>query len=393
MKHDVVVPGAGESVSEVFIGAWHKKSGDPIKKDEVLVEIETQKATFELTAEYSGRLEILQPNRDTVVKPGDVIATVDDSTAEQTGADSPPSQPQGNASPKEPILSPAARKIAEEKNVDISSLKGTGKSGRLTKEDVLKATMAPPQTMPLTPATITVDSNRNERRQPATRIRRQIAQNLVAAQRTAAILTTFNEVDMLQVVDFRKRRKESLIQKYGAAPGFVSFFGLACIRALKEFSIVNSTFTGEDIITRDFVDLSIAMSTERGLVVPVIRDAHKLSIIEIEKQVAELAERGRAGRLSIQEMTGGTFTITNGGVFGSLLSTPILNMPQSAILGMHKIQDRPMAIEGKVVIRPMMYLALSYDHRLIDGHEAVRFLVTIKEGIENLSLILKEENL
>jgi 2-oxoglutarate dehydrogenase E2 component (dihydrolipoamide succinyltransferase) len=407
MKHEVIVPTAGESITEVFIGDWRKKTGDLVKKDEVLVELETQKATFELQAEHSGRLEIFKPERDSVVKPGDVIAMIDDSISLKTipavgGQERTEKRLQEELrSPNaeatiQPILSPAARKMASEKNLDVSTLKGTGKEGRITKEDTLQAEplKAPVKSPGLQEIPVfEIATERGERRQPASRIRRQIAQNLVAAQHTAAILTTFNDVDMSQVIEFRKKQKEAFEKKHGLPLSFITFFARASVRALKEFPIVNSSFTGEEIISRDFVDLSVAVSTDRGLVVPVVRDVDKLSVVDFEKRLSELTEKARAGKLSIPEMTGGTFTISNGGVFGSLLSTPILNMPQSAILGLHKTQDRPVVIQGKIEIRPMMYLALSYDHRLIDGREAVLFLVRIKEGIENLSLIIGEKDL
>lgn len=426
MKHDVTVPSAGESITEVYIGTWRKKTGDIVKKNEILVEIETQKATFELQAEQTGRLEVLKPDRDTVVKIGEVVATIDDSAsagAEDSKAPAKTEAPaaQAKTSASEPVLSPAARKMAEEKNIAPQSIAGTGKGGRITKEDVAKApaaaassaaapaaaaassvpsapVSAPPVDQPdshlaKTLSSLEVDVSRGERREPASRIRRQIAENLVMAQRTAAILTTFNEVDMTQVLEFRAKHKDDFKKKHGSSLGMVGFFAKACVRAIKELPLVNSTFTGDEVISRDFVDLSIAVSTERGLVVPVIRDIQKMKLVDFEKKLAELSEKARSKKLSIPEMTGGTFTISNGGVFGSLLSTPILNMPQSGILGLHKTQDRPMAIDGKVVIRPMMYVALSYDHRLIDGREAVQFLVKVKEGIENLSLIVDEKDL
>jgi 2-oxoglutarate dehydrogenase E2 component (dihydrolipoamide succinyltransferase) len=402
MKHDVVVPSAGESVTEIYIGEWRKKTGDLVKKDEILVELETQKATFELRAERSGRIEVLKPEKDEVVKPGDVIAIIDDSAAPSSAkaTEGLSSEAPAAAGAKEVLLSPAARKIAAEKGLDAAALKGTGKAGRVGKEDVFRASPAPSVPAPsagastvAAPIKYHVDAERGERREPATRIRRQIAQNLVAAQHTAAILTTFNEADMSQVMAFRKKRKEAFKEKHGVSLGVVGLFALASVRALKEYPLVNSTFTGEEIVTRDFVDISVAVSTERGLVVPVVRDADKMGLVEFEKKLGELSGKAQQGKLSIPEMTGGTFTVSNGGVFGSLLSTPILNMPQSAILGLHKIQDRPVAANGKVEIKPMMYLALSYDHRLIDGRDAVLFLVKIKEGIENLSLIVNENEL
>jgi len=425
MKHEVIVPSAGESINEVFIGTWLKKTGDYVKKDEVLLDLETQKTTFEIQAEYSGRIEVLKPEAETRVRPGDVIAIIDDSVSAENGASAPATTaaaPASNPAPAaakaapataaaEPILHPSARKLAAEKGIDPAAIAGSGREGRILKEDVVTASQATPATVtqlravpPPAPApsegkshlpvfTYHVDEARGERREPASRIRRTIAQNLVAAQHTAAILTTFNEVDMSGVMAFRKKYKESFQKKHGVGLGMVGIFAKACVRALKAFPLVNSTYTGEDIIYRDFVDLSVAVSTESGLVVPVIRDADKIGVADFEKKLEELGKRAKEKKLSIAEMTGGTFTISNGGVFGSMLSTPILNMPQSGILGLHKIQDRPMAVDGQVVIRPMMYLALSYDHRIIDGRDAVSFLVKVKEGIENLDLVLVEKDL
>lgn len=406
MKHDVIVPSAGESVTEVYIGEWRKKTGDLVKKDDILVELETQKATFELRAERSGRIEVLKAERDEVVKPGDVIAVIDDSAAsdaDRKAAATSAGEKSTSSEPKsEPLLSPAARKMAAEKHVSPEIVKGTGKDGRITKEDVARTSSTPTASSPsavsapsssqvAAPIKYHLDVERGERREPATRIRRQIAQNLVAAQHTAAILTTFNEADMSQVAAFRKKYKDKFKEKHGVSLGMVGLFALASVRALKAYPLLNATFTGEDTIWRDFVDVSIAVSTERGLVVPVMRDVDKMTLVDFEKKLGELSDKAQQAKLSITEMTGGTFTISNGGIFGSLLSTPILNMPQSAILGLHKIQDRPMAVNGKVEIRPMMYLALSYDHRLIDGKDAVLFLVKVKEGIEDLSLIVNEK--
>ncbi len=414
MKHDVIVPSAGESVTEVYIGDWRKKTGDGVKKDDVLVELETQKATFELRAEFSGRLEVLKPDRDTVVKPGDLIAMIDDSVlsegerkAEVPVRGKTENYEASSDQKTESVLSPSARKLAAERHVPADALSGTGKSGRITKEDILKKLEYSPAPAPapsarpsastaaatVAPIKYQLDAARGERRETATRIRRQIAQNLVAAQHTAAILTTFNEADMSQVIAFRKKYKDELKKKHGVSLGFVGLFTMAVVRALKEMPMMNSTFTGEEIISRDFIDLSVAVSTERGLVVPVIRDVHQMSLIDFEKKLGELGEKAQTGKLSIPEMQGGTFTISNGGVFGSLLSTPILNMPQTGILGLHKIEERPVGVNGKIELRPMMYMALSYDHRIIDGREAVLFLVKVKEGIENLSLIVDEKTL
>jgi 2-oxoglutarate dehydrogenase E2 component (dihydrolipoamide succinyltransferase) len=401
MRHNVVVPSAGESVTEVFIGTWRKRTGDFVKKDDVLVDLETQKATFEIQAEHSGQIEVLKPDPQTKVKPGDVIAAIDDSAKVEAvpstriltpaPVESLP-RPQAPTPISEPILSPAARKIAAEKGMEPSTIVGTGKGGRVLKEDVIRIS-PPPSPVELPVIEYRIDSERGEIRRPATQIRRQIAKNLVAAQQIAAILTTFNEVDMSAVVALRNKHKESFKQKHGVSLGMVGVFAIAAARALKEFPVVNSMFAGEEIVSRDFVDISIAVSTERGLVVPVVRDAQSMKLSDFEKKLHELTEKARAGKLSIPEMTGGTFTISNGGVFGSLLSTPILNTPQSAILGLHKIEERPVVVNGQMAIRPMMYLALSYDHRLIDGREAVLFLVKIKEGIENMDQIVDENDL
>ncbi|HKX12797.1 MAG TPA: 2-oxoglutarate dehydrogenase complex dihydrolipoyllysine-residue succinyltransferase [bacterium] len=429
MKHEVIVPSAGESINEVFIGTWLKKTGDLVKKDEVLLDLETQKTTFEIQAEQSGRIEVLKPEAETRVRPGDVIAIIDDSVSVENGASAPAptkteAKPVANvaAAPaaatatavkpaQEPIVHPSARKLAAEKGVDTAAIAGSGKDGRILKEDVQQASSAPAKVTPIRPAapapsapagdsrshlpvfSYHLDESRGERREPASRIRRTIAQNLVAAQHTAAILTTFNEADMTQVLAFRKKHKDAFKAKHGVGLGMVSLFAAACVRALKEYKLVNSTFTGEDVIYRDFVDMGVAVSTETGLVVPIIRDADKIGVVGFEKKLDELSKKAKDKKLSIAEMTGGTFTISNGGVFGSLLSTPILNMPQSGILGLHKIQERPVALDGQVVIRPMMYLALSYDHRIIDGREAVSFLVRVKEGIEKLDELLAAQDI
>ncbi len=422
MKHDVTVPSPGESISEVYIGTWLKQSGDKVEKGEVLVDLETQKATFEIEAEWSGQIEVLVPARGEKVNVGDVIARIDTSMARgEKGASaassktpSTPSAPQVKAAAaKTDIpLSPAVRKIVAEKELDPIRVAGSGKDGRILKEDVRyldpasrsRVTSQPSEvpvqgaSKPATPQfsslyQVVVDTARGDRKVPAARIRRQIAANLVLAQHTAAILTTFNEVDMSAVMALRKRHKEGFQKKYGVSMGMVGIFALATARALKAFPLVNATFTGEDVIYHDYIDLSVAVSTERGLVVPVIRDVDKMTLPQFEKTLADLSQKAGSGKLSIPEMTGGTFTVSNGGVFGSLLSTPILNMPQSAILGLHKIEERPVAIQGKVEVRPMMYLALSYDHRIIDGKEAVQFLVWVKEAIEKPDLILQEGTL
>lgn len=426
MKHEVIVPSAGESINEVFIGTWLKKSGDLVKKDEVLLDLETQKTTFEIQSEFAGRIEVLKPEAETRVRPGDVIAIIDDSVSVENGASNgaapaatQPAAPAAQSAPapasaksgEETIVHPSARKLAAEKGVDTAAIAGSGKDGRVLKEDVQQASSAPAKVTPIRSAAPAasapaadnrshlpvfnyhLDESRGERREPASRIRRTIAQNLVAAQHTAAILTTFNEADMTQVLAFRKQHKDAFKAKHGVGLGMVSLFAMACVKALKEYPLVNSTFTGEDIIFRDFVDMGVAVSTENGLVVPVVRDADKIGVVGFEKKLDELSKKAKEKKLSIAEMTGGTFTISNGGVFGSLLSTPILNMPQSGILGLHKIQERPMAENGQVVIRPMMYLALSYDHRIIDGREAVSFLVKVKESVEKLDQFLTAQDI
>lgn len=380
MKQEVIVPSPGESVSEVFIVSWRKNNGELVQKDEVLVDLETQKATFELQAEVSGRLEILKPEPNTKLTPGELIAFIDTSAAL--------TQDQSAAAPAK-----------EKQNTKFPQTSSASTGLRVQKDDLLKIESAPslissqPMTKPSSVSPIVfdykIDASRGEKKTPATRIRKTIAQNLLAAQHGAAILTTFNEIDMSSLMAFRSQNKESFKQKYGVSLGMLGFFALASVKALKEFPLVNSVFTGEDIIQRDFVDISVAVSTDQGLVVPVIRDVQQMTISDFEKKLAEITEKARNKKLSIPEMTGGTFTISNGGVFGSLWSTPILNMPQSAILGLHKIQDRPVVIDGQIQIRPMMYVALSYDHRIIDGREAVLTLVKIKEAIENINLIVE----
>lgn len=392
MIHEIKVPSAGESVTEVFIGKWRKQSGDFVKKGDVLVDLESQKATFELESDFSGRLEILYPHSGDKVAVSDTIANVDDS-AKEASASPAKAVKSGVIARKDAPASPSVRKIMTESGIDPATVAGSGKDGRILKEDILAKVKTAPalkqaDKAPPAPQAFAAGSGRGQRRVPATRIRQQIAKNLVNAQHTAAILTTFNEVDMSQLMDFRKKYKDAIQAKHGVAPGIVGFFALAAARALKLFPLVNAFFTGEDVVYNDFVDLAIAVSTDRGLVVPVIRDVQSMNLVSFEKTLADVSDRARSGRLSIPEMTGGTFTISNGGVFGSMLSTPILNMPQSGILGLHKTEKRAVVRDDQIVIRPMMYLALSYDHRIIDGKDAVQFLVAVKEGIENLDLIV-----
>ena len=414
MAVDVKVPAVGESVQEAMIHKWHKSSGDPVRRDDVLMELETDKATVEVTAEADGVIEILAKEGATVAI-GAVVARIDTSakataTVPQAKAAAavppPPPTPQGVKAPEattEAPLSPAVRRLVTEERIDPTAVAATGKGGRLTKGDVL-AHMESSSTanQAKAPAAKPADTKapevkapapkaagaRGERREPMSMLRRRIAERLVHAQSTAAILTTFNEVDMKAVMDLRKQYKDAFKDRHGVGLGFMSFFVKAAVEALKTFPAINGWIDGNDIVYHDYYDIGVAVSSERGLVVPVIRDTDKMDMAEIEKAIVYYGQRARDNKITVDELTGGTFTISNGGVFGSLLSTPILNPPQSAILGMHKIQERPVAINGQVVIRPMMYLALSYDHRIVDGKEAVQFLVKIKELVEDPTRLL-----
>lgn len=396
MIHPVVTPSVGESITEVSILKWHKKNGDLVRPGELLLEIESDKATVEVVAQHSGKLQILkQPGERLPI--GEKIATIDDSfkvgegkVVESIGEGVLKSAvPESTLKPAVP-LSPAVRKMVAEQGIEPSQISGTGKAGRITKGDVLgfrpqAAGGAGAQgVIPGAPifAPAIVDQP-GDRRVPMTMLRARIAERLVQAQHTAAILTTFNEADMSAVVALRNQHKESFKAKHGVALSFMSFFTRACVEALKIIPEANASIDGKDIIYHDYYDIGIAVGTERGLVVPVVRGADGLALAELEKKIADLAVKARDGKLSIADLSGGTFTISNGGVYGSLLSTPILNPPQSGILGMHKIQERPVVVNGKIDIRPMMYLALSYDHRLIDGKGAVTFLVQVKNFIEN----------
>ena len=387
------IPSPGESISEVEIAQWLVSDGEYVDKDQIIAEIDSDKATLELPAEQSGVITLKAEEGD-VVEVGQVVCHIDTeaegiSKEKQTVSDI--SEKNLEVKPdtdsddsKSEILSPAARKIAEEKKIDISNIKGTGKSGRITKQDVLLGK----------PAMGNVDdSNRSESRKKLSMLRRKVAERLVSVKNETAMLTTFNEVDMSAIFALRKKYKEKFKEKHGVNLGFMSFFTLASVRALNEFPAVNSMIDGSDMITYNYCDISIAVSGPKGLMVPVIRSAEELSFKGVELEVKRLAERARDGQITVDEMTGGTFTISNGGVFGSMLSTPIINPPQSAILGMHNIVQRPVAVDGKVEIRPVMYLALSYDHRIIDGRESVGCLVHIKEALENPTEILMNNNI
>ena len=386
------IPSPGESISEVEIAQWLVSDGEYVDKDQIIAEIDSDKATLELPAEQSGVITLKAEEGD-VVEVGQVVCHID-TEAEGISKEKPTvsdiSEKNLEVKPdtdsddsKSEILSPAARKIAEEKKIDISNIKGTGKSGRITKQDVLLGK----------PAMGKVDdSKRSESRKKLSMLRRKVAERLVSVKNETAMLTTFNEVDMSAIFDLRKKYKEKFKEKHGVNLGFMSFFTLASVRALNEFPAVNSMIDGSDMITYNYCDISIAVSGPKGLMVPVIRSAEELSFKGVELEVKRLAERARDGQITVDEMTGGTFTISNGGVFGSMLSTPIINPPQSAILGMHNIVQRPVAVDGKVEVRPVMYLALSYDHRIIDGWESVGCLVHIKEALENPTEILMNNN-
>ena len=386
------IPSPGESISEVEIAQWLVSDGEYVDKDQIIAEIDSDKATLELPAEQSGVITLKAEEGD-VVEVGQVVCHID-TEAEGISKEKPTvsdiSEKNLEVKPatdsddsKSEILSPAARKIAEEKKIDISNVRGTGKSGRITKQDILlgKPSMGKVD-----------DSKRSESRKKLSMLRRKVAERLVSVKNETAMLTTFNEVDMSAIFDLRKKYKEKFKEMHGVNLGFMSFFTLASVRALNEFPAVNSMIDGSDMITYNYCDISIAVSGPKGLMVPVIRSAEELSFKGVELEVKRLAERARDGQITVDEMTGGTFTISNGGVFGSMLSTPIINPPQSAILGMHNIVQRPVAVDGKVEVRPVMYLALSYDHRIIDGRESVGCLVHIKEALENPAEILMNNN-
>ena len=396
MALQIKVPTVGESISEVTIARWNKNTGDYVEMDELLCELESDKATFELNAEAAGLLSTNGNEGDTI-KVGDLIATIDTSAAKPEGtpvAETPKSvdkkeeakpinTTQEGISGDKPFPSPAAAKILAEKGVDVKDVKGTGKEGRITKADALAAELK---------ITSNESKQRNERVEKMTSLRKTVSKRLVAVKNETAMLTTFNEVDMKPIMDLRNQYKNQFKEAHGVNLGFMSFFTKAVTIALKQFPAVNAYISGEEIIYHDYCDISIAVSAPKGLVVPVIRNAESMTLADIEREVMQLATKARENKLSLDEMTGGTFTITNGGVFGSMMSTPIINAPQSAILGMHNIVERPVVKEGQIVIRPIMYVALSYDHRIIDGRESVGFLVKVKQMLENPTLLLTQGN-
>ncbi len=421
---EVTVPTMGESVTEGAVGRWSKKVGDSVKRDEVLVEIETDKVAIEISSPADGVLsEILAKDGDTVT-PNQVIARIGGAASgggaapaaqqpsgagEQTPANQPPAAqktpepaPQAATAGAPQTLSPSVQRIVSETGLDPSTVQGTGKDGRLTKGDALAATRggqaqakapaAAPPVPPVVPQVQAPSAPRgdqpNEERVRMTRLRQTIARRLKEAQNTAAMLTTFNEVDMKTVMDLRTQYKDVFEKRHGVKLGFMSFFTRAVVAALKEVPAVNAEIDGQDLIYKNHYDIGVAVGTDKGLVVPVVRDADQLTLAGIEKAIGDLGKRARDGKLAIEDMQGGTFTITNGGIYGSLMSTPILNLPQAGVLGMHNIVQRPVAVDGKVEIRPMMYLALSYDHRIVDGKEAVTFLVAVKNAIEDPQRLL-----
>ncbi len=399
MSVEIKTPTFSESISEGTVAVWHKSIGDAVRRDDVLVDIETDKVVIEIFAPEDGVLAEILKAEGEVVESEDLLGRLTEAAA--APADGAPAEAAPAVESAGAQTSPAARKLAAESNIDVAALSGTGKGGRVTKEDVLRAragtepvaeagegeaTAPAPERLPEADA-----AERVERRVPMTRLRASIAKRLVEAQQTAAMLTTFNEVNMQPVMTMRRRYGEEFQARHnGTKLGFMSFFVRACVEALKRFPSVNASIDGNDVVYHGYYDIGVAVSTDRGLVVPVVRDADALGLHQIEDAIVEYGSRARDGKLALEDMQGGTFTISNGGIFGSLLSTPILNPPQTGILGMHKIEQRPVVEEGEVVVRPMMYLALSYDHRLIDGREAVRFLVTVKELIEDPARVLLE---
>jgi 2-oxoglutarate dehydrogenase E2 component (dihydrolipoamide succinyltransferase) len=411
MTIEVRVPQLPESVADATLVVWHKKPGDAVARDENLVDLETDKVVLEVPAPAAGVLKEIRLTDGTTVTSGQLLAVIDEGATALPGASAPAimTTSSGAATTAKDAtvaakdagaatgagagkLSPAAKRVVEENKVDPKAVAGSGRDGRVSKSDVVNYLSAKdaPAAAAVAPAVVKapappagVRSGRVEQRVPMTRLRARIAERMVQAQATQALLTSFNEVDLKAVNELRARYKDQFEKQHGVKLGFMSFFTKACVEALKKFPSVNASVEGNDIVYHEYFDVGVAVSTDRGLIVPVLRDADAQSFADIEKSIANFAARARAGSITMEELTGGTFTITNGGVFGSLLSTPIVNSPQSAILGMHKIQDRAVVIDGAVVVRPMMYVALTYDHRIIDGREAVQFLVTVKQCLED----------
>lgn len=403
MSIEVKVPLLPESVADATIAAWHKKPGDAVKRDENLVDIETDKVILEVPAPADGVLEAINEEVGATVTANQIIGLLKEGAAPAATETQPAAAEPEVAADSEAQLSPAVRKLVTEHNIDVNQIEGSGKNGRILKEDVIKfmegrsaaqtAKTAPQLSsadkVPAhSPEKLTTAGDRPEKRVPMSRLRQRIAERLVDAQQTAAILTTFNEVNMQPIMDLRAKYKDQFEKSHGVRLGFMSFFVKAAVEALKRFPEVNASIDGNDIVYHGYQDIGVAVSSPRGLVVPVLRNAEHMSMADIEQAITEYGNQAQDGSLAVEDLQGGTFTVSNGGVFGSMMSTPILNPPQSAILGMHKTQDRPVVENGEIVIRPMMYLALSYDHRIIDGKEAVQFLVTIKELLEEPARIM-----
>ncbi|MFM9967526.1 MAG: 2-oxoglutarate dehydrogenase complex dihydrolipoyllysine-residue succinyltransferase [Burkholderiales bacterium] len=401
MLIEIKVPQLSESVSEATLLTWRKKVGEPVKRDENLIDIETDKVVLELPAPADGVLTKIMRTDGGTVKAGEIIATLDTeakaSTPAAPAAPAAQANEAGKAVPAPASAMPAAKKMAAEQGVDTGAIDGSGRGGRVTKGDVIAQVQAstqapaPQAALAQPPAPVRTDQllgGRPEQRVPMSRLRARVAERLVQSQSTAAILTTFNEVNMAPVMELRARYKDRFEKEHGAKLGFMSFFVKAAVHALKKFPLVNASVDGNDIVYHGYFDIGIAVGSPRGLVVPILRDADQLTLAEIEKKIADFGKRAQDGKLAIEELTGGTFSITNGGVFGSMLSTPIINPPQSAILGVHATKERPVAENGQVVIRPMNYLALSYDHRIIDGREAVLSLVAMKDALEDPARLL-----
>jgi len=405
MSIEIKVPPLPESVSDATLVAWHKKAGESVTRDENLVDLETDKVVLEVPAPVSGVIQEIKVGDGETVVAGDVLAVLVEGESSATSKDETVAKAESKApgvTAQEPRktakTSPAVRRLLDEHDLDETVVLGSGKDGRISKADVLKFLKSNDSSnvTPGDPVPGVIDTGqvvaleRAEQRVPMTRLRARIAERLVDAQHTAAMLTTFNEVDLTEVMALRKRYRDSFEEKHGVRLGFMSFFAKASVAALKLFPVVNASVEGTDIVYHNYYDIGVAVSTERGLMVPVLRDVDQMSFAQFEGELGAIAKRAQDGDIGMEELTGGTFTITNGGIFGSMLSTPILNQPQSAILGMHSIQQRPMVVDGEIVARPMMYLAMTYDHRIIDGKEAVQFLVTVKEQLEDPSRLLLE---
>lgn len=403
MSIAVKIPAMGESINSGVLAKWHVKDGDFVKKDQPLYELETDKITSEGVAEADGRIT-LKVGADTEVKIGAVVAEIDDQAQAGDAGKKPPESTPAKAEEKtaakpmaaadkkdsEQPLSPAVRRIVAETGIDPAGVEGTGKGGRVTKGDLLEAAKSVPADAPAPAATASAAPATDDRqtRKKLSPLRARIAQRLVQAQHEAAMLTTFNEVDMSAVIELRKKYQDDFVKKYGVKLGFMSFFAKAVVHALQAVPAINAQLDGDSIVQNHYYDIGVAVSTDRGLMVPVVRDCDRKGMADIEKDIADAAKRAREAKITLDDLSGGVFTITNGGIFGSMLSTPILNPPQSAILGLHAINERPVAVDGQVVIRPMMYLALSYDHRVVDGREAVTFLVKVKQAIEDPARLL-----